>query len=159
MPKILVAYYSQTGHTRQIAEETASALGADVDEIRDAGGAREWPRSPGLLWKIVAKRPAEIAPAGKRPEDYDLVVIGTPIWMFRLSPPVRAFLRLNGASFAQVAFFCTEGGAGGERAFGEMARIVGKEPVAKLIVTEPDLEVAKHSDRLDAFVAKIRGAV
>ena len=32
-PKVLVLYYSQTDNTRTVAEEIASLLGADIEEI------------------------------------------------------------------------------------------------------------------------------
>ena len=32
-PKMLVLYYSQTGNTKAVAEEIATKLGADIEEI------------------------------------------------------------------------------------------------------------------------------
>jgi len=33
--KILVAYYTRDGHTRQVAQRIAESLGADLDEVID----------------------------------------------------------------------------------------------------------------------------
>ncbi len=35
--KVLIAYYSRTGHTEQVAKEIAARCQADVDRIRDDG--------------------------------------------------------------------------------------------------------------------------
>ena len=47
MSDILCIYYSRTGHTKQVAEDLAGELGAELVELRDnvdRSGARGWLR-------------------------------------------------------------------------------------------------------------------
>jgi len=86
---------------------------------------------------------------------YDLIVIGTPVWAWSVSSPVRAYLITNKAKLPEVAFFCTLGGAGGDRAFAQMEELVGKSPVGYLAITADKVasgaynaEVAKFAEAL-----------
>jgi flavodoxin len=153
--KTLVVYFSRTGHTRQIAEEIALGCGADVEEIRETqgrGGVMGYLRSG---WEALRRAVVPIAPSIRDPSHYDLVIIGTPIWNFGLSPPVRAYAQRHSAAFRRVAFFCTEGGAGDSRAFEELRRICGKVPVSTLAVKEPELAEPVHRQPLLGFVQRL----
>ena len=56
-----------------------------------------------------------------------------------------------------VAFFCSCGGRGGERAFAQMARACGTKPAATLIVGETSLGQATVP--VERFVAELRAAL
>jgi flavodoxin len=103
MSKTLVVYYSLTSNTRQIAEAIAAALDADLEVIedtfnRDTGLGR--PRS--AIEGLLGLR-SSITPPKHDLSEYDLVVVGTPIWAARLSSPVRAYLSQQRASLERVA--------------------------------------------------------
>lgn len=149
--RILVAYYSWTGHTKQIAEAIAKACDADLEEIQDVedrAGFFGYLRS---AYHALTKRIGRIRIAAKDPADYDLVVLGTPVWAWNLSPPMRAYVSEQAAKFGEVGFFCTEGGAGGDGVFKQMAELSGKQPVATLIVTEAELKSSNYGDKLQEF--------
>lgn len=154
-PKTLVVYYSRTGTTRQIAKALANALYADTEEIvatRDHAGLLGYLRSV-----IEARRrtPAAIAPIKHDPAAYDLVVVGTPVWAWSLSSPVRAWLAANKDRLPAVAFFCTLGGAGSENAFGQMQKIAGKPPRACLVVTAADVAANRFAPALAQFLKEL----
>jgi len=154
--RILVVYYSRTGTTRKVAESLTAALRCDSDEIIEAGsrlGMLGYLRSLLEARRRVASR---IAAAGKDPSLYDLVVIGTPVWAWSLSSPVRAYLLANRAKLPAVAFFCTLGGAGSDRAFDQMQELTGKRPVGRLWVTAREVETATYQPRVAAFGEALR---
>ena len=66
------------------------------------------------LLEARRKRPSVIAPGKHDVSSYDLVVIGTPVWAWSLSSPVRAYLMAKTNQLPAVAFFCTLGGKGSE---------------------------------------------
>lgn len=77
--KLLVAYYSRNGTTKTVGEALASALGADSDEIVDDK------MRLGVIGYIKAARDARGLKTTdiqfqKNPEDYDIILIGSPIW-------------------------------------------------------------------------------
>jgi flavodoxin len=153
--KTLVVYFSRTGHTQQVAEEIARRCNADLDRIieeRGRGGFWGYWRSG---WDALRHTAPGIQPAQKKPADYALVIIGTPVWNFGLAPPVRTYARQHAAEFKEVAFFCTEGGSGDQNAFDELGRICGKQPLATFAVTEKNLSEPAHSGALQKFLAQI----
>ncbi|MFH1248895.1 MAG: NAD(P)H-dependent oxidoreductase [archaeon] len=85
--KTLVVYYSRTGTTKKVASEIASILKCGIEEIIDLKN-----RSGPIGW-INAGRDgmkkilSDISRIKKNPADYDLVIIGTPIWGGNVSPP------------------------------------------------------------------------
>jgi flavodoxin len=89
-PRILVVYYSRSGSTRKIAEALSAALTCDLEEIvenKSRAGFFGYMRS---LVEARQKRPSVIEPAKRDPSSYDLVVVGTPVWGWPVSSPVRA---------------------------------------------------------------------
>lgn len=149
--RILVVYYSRTGTTRKVAESLTTALRCDSEEILEAGsrsGMLGYVRS-----LIEARRqvPSRIAAVGKDPSGYDLIVVGTPVWAWSLSSPVRAFLLANRPRLRAVAFFCTLGGAGSDRTFGQMQELTGKPPIGCLAVTAREVALATYGPRVATF--------
>src|SRR3974390_2834355 len=112
--RILVIYYSRTGTTREVARSLTAALQCDSEEIVEDGSRRGMLGYLRSLLGALRQSPARIAAAGKDPSSYDLIVIGTPVWAWSVSSPVRAYLIGNRARLPAVAFFCTLGGAGGD---------------------------------------------
>jgi flavodoxin len=156
MAHILVVYYSLTGHTRQVARQIASASGADIDPIVDVAGRQYKPWD--MFWlgmRAIFQRPEPIQEPIFDPRDYDLVILGTPVWAGRMAPPVMTYLKQHLGQLKQVALFCTEGGANGERALRQIAELTGLEPKAQLIVTEAELKTGAVQDEVKTFVAAL----
>jgi len=153
--KTLVVYFSRSGHTEQVAGEIARRCSADLETIREARDRTGvWGYCRAAWDALVRAAPPVLAPV-RDPAQYDLVVIGTPIWNFQLAPPVRSYAKQQAARFKQVAFFCTEGGSGDKNAFDELSRICGKSPISTMVVTESQLPEPAHSQRLQGFVAQL----
>jgi flavodoxin len=159
--KTLVVYHSRTGTTRRLAEALAKFLHADIEEIvesRDRSGFLGYLRS---ISEVLQKRGAPIEPAKNDPRPYSLVVVGTPVWAWSVSSPVRSYLAANKERLGAVAFFCTMGGQGGERAFEEMKAIAGKAPRASCAVTARDVksgsseaQIAEFAEQLENFLSR-----
>ena len=156
MNRILVVYYSRSGTTGKVAASIAAALGADLEEILDSAerkGLMGFLRSgtEGMLGMPSAIRSPVRNPAG-----YDLVLVGTPVWAWSVSSPVREYLTWMGGSAKRVGFFATEGGAGGSRAFRQMEELCGKPPLQTLELTESDQSDGGAAARIEAFVEAIQ---
>lgn len=155
MPKTLIVYYTLTGHTRQIAEAIAAAHDADLEAIadtfnRDTGLGRFRSALEGLCGLRTG-----IAPIKHDPDDYDLVVVGTPIWAARLSSPVRTYLTQQRAELPRMAFFSTHGGMGGGWALNSMAKITGQTPIAQMVIAERQLDTPVAQAKIAQFVEQI----
>lgn len=153
--KALLVYYSRTGITRRVASEIAKHLKCDVEEILDVGsrsGVLGYLRSGR---EAVLKKLAKIRPIRKSPSSYGIVVIGTPVWAYNVSSPVRAYIFRNKGSFKKVAFFCTMGGSGSKGAFRGIEELCGKKPVALLELKAKDVLEGKYAAKVKAFVGKL----
>jgi flavodoxin len=69
-------------------------------------------REGSLGWVVAGKdsmqeKEAEIAPTKLSPADYDLIVLGTPIWAWRPTPAIRTYIKQNDLSGKKVALFFT----------------------------------------------------
>jgi flavodoxin len=155
--KPLIVFYSRTGTTRKVAESIKKILKCDAEEILDVKSRA------GLLGYLrsgkeaTLKKLAEIKPAKKNPSLYDLVIIGTPVWAFNMSSPVRTYVSKNKGKFNKVAFFCTMGGSGDKNTFGEMAKLCGKKPAALLSLKTNEVLDGKYSKGAKVFASKIMG--
>ncbi|MGD0636237.1 MAG: hypothetical protein ABSA13_18835 [Beijerinckiaceae bacterium] len=155
-PRILVVYYSRSGTTRRIAEALSAALDSRIEEVletHDRAGILGYWRS---LVEARIKRTAGILPAKNDPSAFDLVVIGTPVWAWSVSSPVRAYLSANKQRLPDVAFFCTMGGLGSAMAFAQMQEIAGKAPVATCALAAKETAPGRRDSLLSAFVAALR---
>lgn len=158
MPKILVVYYSRTGHTEQVARALADKLGADLEPIREARnrkGIWEYFRSGR---EALTGRLPEIEPARHDPAAYDIVLLGSPVWASRPSTPMSAYLAAHKVGLKAVACFVTLGGSGAEKTLARMEQAAGKQALAKFSATERELKTGKWMEGLNRFAEEIAKA-
>ena len=134
MPRYLVAYYSWTGNTEKVANLIAETLSADVERIRDVeprGGPFAFPSA---VVASLLKRSPPISQPTKNVADYDVVILGCPVWASNMATPMRSYIMRENPRIKQVGLFCTLGGSGGKAALARMAALCGHAPLANLIV-------------------------
>jgi len=110
--KSLVIFYSFSGNTRLIAKFVAQTLNADIEELKpikplnaDGAGYVMWG-----LRQLVSQSKPPLMPLEHNPMEYDLIVLGTPVWSYTVTPPIRTFLSDNHIIGKNVALFCCHGG-------------------------------------------------
>jgi flavodoxin len=133
-PRVLLVYYSRSGVTKRLAQIIEQQLECDIEELTDT---RDRSGVIGYLRSVVDALNGSLTrlePTRNDPSDYDLIVIGTPVWMWRVSSPVRTYITENAARFRNVAFFLTYFTSGSSRVHRQLADICGRQPVATLSV-------------------------
>lgn len=130
--KVLVVYYSQTGNTKAVAEEIATKLGADIEElvaVQPYDGDFE-----ATIGRCMQEREqgitTEILPVKADLSKYDVVFVGYPVWFGTFAPPVAAFLDQVSLSEKKVIPFCTFGSGGLESSMKDLAE---KQPNAEIL--------------------------
>lgn len=118
MGKILVAYFSATGVTEELAEKLASATGADLHEIKPkteyTSADLDWTDKDSrssIEMKDKSFRP-EIIGSVANMDSYDTIFVAFPIWWYVAPTIVNTFLEsydLQGKTIIPVA---TSGGSG-----------------------------------------------
>jgi flavodoxin len=109
---ILVVYYSFEGNTRFIAEVIAKELGADIQELKPVKDLKSKGFSK-YIWggrQVMTKKAPELQPLEKKPEDYDTIIIGTPVWAYTFAPALRTFFASHKLEGKKVALFMCHGG-------------------------------------------------
>lgn len=116
--KALVAYFSaESGRTASVAKALASAIGADLFEIR--------PEKPYSAYDLnymnplarcnrehFAKKAVPVVGKVDHFEQYDTVLIGFPIWYGCAPNVVNSFCKTYDFTGKKVAAFATSGGSG-----------------------------------------------
>lgn len=157
MSKCLVAYYSWSGKTAKFAKALATMLSADLEEIKDVkrrSGVLGYMRS---AFEASKKTSAPIEPPTKTLKDYDIIVLGCPVWAGNMASPMRSFILRERHNIKQLALFCTLGGAGGEATLESMAALSGKTPVASLQMRDAELAAGSWRGKIGLFAGAIRG--
>ena len=115
--KILVAYFSATGHTRTLAENTAKALNADLYEIRpevpyskeDLNYNDETIRAT-VEQKNDSARP-KLADKNAPIANYDTIVLAYPIWWGQAPRILDTFVESYDFTGKKLTAICTSGGS------------------------------------------------
>lgn len=113
--KKLVVYYSLDGNTRFIARKLAEKFQADLLELKPE---KEIPKKEPFkhLWggkQVIMSESPKLEDHGIQPDEYDLLLIGTPVWAFTFAPPIRSFLKEHQIKNKKVVVFCTHQGMPG----------------------------------------------
>jgi flavodoxin len=156
--KVLVAYYSRSGYTSAVAKRVARECNAELLSIKDARGRRGLRGYLRSSLEAALHMKASIRSTVLR-GNYDLVVIGTPVWFWNISSPVRAFIALHRPEFKRLAFFCTYGGSGAAKVLGDMEALCGIHPVATLALRDEEIARGLDGDKLADFTKRLNGSV
>jgi menaquinone-dependent protoporphyrinogen IX oxidase len=153
--KTLVAYDSRTGNTKRVAEALAENLNADIEAIvsdtKDKGTGR-------LAMQAFLRVRAKIAQTTKDAASYDVVVIGSPVCVGKMSSTIRTYLAKNKKKFTSVAFFCMHLNPRGERSakmLESMETLSGKKAAAVLDVAASDVESGAYAENVKRFATAL----
>ena len=110
--KVLVAYFSHSGNTREVARQISEATGGDLFEIVHATPYNTEYRA--VVDQGKKEIEAGVRPALKNPvgdlSQYDVIFVGSPCWWSTVAPPVATFLAdCDWAGKTVVPFMTHEG--------------------------------------------------
>ena len=118
MPKTLVAYFSASGTTAEIAKEIADAVGADMFEIKPVKpytkADLDWTDKNSrttIEMQDETSRP-EIAEKLPHMDEYETVFLGFPIWWYVAPTIINNFLESYDFTGKTIRPFFTSGGSG-----------------------------------------------
>ena len=128
---ILVAYFSHSGNTREIARQIQQNTGGEIFEI---ASVQPYPRN----YNAVVEQARQELKAGYKPElktkmesieSFKMVFIGYPNWWGTIPAPVKTFLSLYDFSGKTIIPFCTHEGSGLGRSTGDILKLCPKSSV------------------------------
>ena len=156
MSKKLVAYFSASGTTANVAKNLAKAAGADLYEIRPAVAYTK----ADLNWMDKSSRSSvEMRDRSSRPAladtdadiaAYDTIFVGFPIWWYVAPTIINSFLEAYDFSGKKIVLFATSGGSG----FGKAVESLQVSAPNATIVEGALLNGRPNEAKLRAFAEK-----
>lgn len=117
--RCLVVYASRSGKTEQVAQLIKSTLNCDILEVEpqtpyDDDYSTMLRRGQDELAAIEEGQYPEIKTEVDNFDNYDLIIVGYPIWYGSMATPMQAFLHNHATKLAgkRVALFATSGSSG-----------------------------------------------
>ena len=160
--KVAIVYYSLTGNVQWVVDAMGSALSADKVRLVPK---KEYPDKgfKKFFWggkSAVMKETPTLEPYTFDPDQYNIVVLATPVWAGTFAPPLRTFLQQYGASIATKAvsaLLCCSGGEG--KAKEKLRTALGIADFAQsLVLVDPkDKPDPANDQRIAGFCRAIQG--
>ena len=157
--KKLVVFYSYTGHTKMIAENIQQNLNCDILEIK--------PVKPSSTdYQTVVDEEQNNSSVGKTPDiqkidknlnDYDEIIVGTPVWWYTIAPVIRTFFTQNDLSNKTIKPFATNAGWLGHT-FQEIQKLCPNSKVDKgmnIVFESYSDNLVTSPDEIDEWVEKL----
>lgn len=159
--KTIIIYYGYGKHTRMIAERIKDELECDILEIK--------PKVPyssdyqtvvdETTDNLQTKETPEIEDIKTDLDDYDKVILGTPVWWYTITPPIRTFLTKYDLSGKKVFPFATNAGWLGST-FGEIKELcsgnVENEISIKFTTDYAENKLVTSESVIDDWINKIK---
>ena len=160
--KKLIIFHSFEGNTKFIANVIAMSINGDILELKPKRelGSRGFVK---YIWggrQVVHKTKPELLPFDKDPGDYDVLFIGTPVWAFNYTPPLRTFFSKVNLKSKKIALFCCHSG-GMRKTLDNMEkalignRIIGKIDFVRPLVNDKERNESRAKDWANKIIACI----
>ena len=129
--KILIVYYSKTGKTKEIAHSIANEL-ADGNEVKMRRVRMKDEKNLLATYlldtkKAIRREKPEIEVLNYDHKEYDLILLGTPVWSAKPAPAINTYLDRSNFKDKRVALFATLRMMGGERVVGILTEEIEKK--------------------------------
>lgn len=147
--KTLTAYFSASGYTDSLAKRIAETAGSDLFRIEPSEPYTE----EDLKWtnplarcnkEKIGKKDVPIKNKIENFADYELILIGFPIWYFAMPNIITTFVKSYDFTGKKVALFATSGGSDITKAPGKLQPLMKGEIIdAKLFRADESVSSIK----------------
>ena len=107
--KVLVAYFSYSGTTKNIANAISEKTGGDLFEITPQDGYSNVYMESNR--EIRGNERPALTDTVENMEEYDIVFVGYPVWWHATPAPINTFLESYDLTGKLIIPFCTSGGS------------------------------------------------
>jgi len=124
--RALIAYYTRSGNTEKVGRTigdilTSYGVKVDYEKIRPLKQYNYF--KSGLM--AFLRREVPILNTNLDVREYDIVIIGTPVWVSNPAPPVNSYLSdVEGTHGKKIAVFATMVAAGGKKVIRRISDII-----------------------------------
>lgn len=154
--KTLIACYSFTGNTLKVAESLKAAAGADLTRIEDRKDSNYIMKCLNAL----LNRRTPIKPCKTDLNDYDAVIIGSPVWAGSTPPAVNQYIdELKGCESKRFAILLTYGSSGQNRVSAQIMEMLQKKKMSfidALWLTQDDVQADNYLEKVKELAAELK---
>lgn len=112
MSKTIVIYHSYTGHTKMVADYIKEKLNCDILELKpktpfsnDYQTVVDMYENNSINDKVI-----ELEEININLDEYDEVILGSPVWWYIITPVIASFLKKYDLSKKEIYPFATNAG-------------------------------------------------
>lgn len=156
-----VVFYSLSGNTQAAAKEIAEGIGADLIElklVKPFPTEKSKQLALGGMQAMFGMKPA-IQELSKNIKEYDVLILGTPIWAGTIAAPVHSFLNKYQVLDKIVAVFTFSGGGDNKRCIAKLSKRLPRLKV-EVALANRDSDLAIHNaDKIHHFIKEVERLV
>lgn len=149
--KTLIVYYSRSNTTKTVAEYLQSQLNADIEEITTSVN---YNGAMGYAKGIKDSFQEKIIPIDSykyNVEDYDRVIIGTPVWTSKLANPILTYLKENKSKLSNVDLFIVAKSNGFDKVKEHFTKVTNINPKS-VNIFEKDIKDNSYQSKLSILL-------
>lgn len=162
MNKKLLVYFSYNGNTRMIANMIKEKVDCDILELNP-----KMPYSTDYQSVVdefqnneTAKTTTELQKYNINLDNYDTIIVGSPVWWYSITPVIRTFLKSNDLSNKKIIPFATNAGWLG-RTFKEIKELcpnsnVGNEMNIVFTTNHEERKLVSSIDEVNKWIDFIK---
>ncbi|WP_099468944.1 flavodoxin family protein [Konateibacter massiliensis] len=157
--KAAIVYFSLEGNTKFVAEKISKQTGAE--ELRLIP-KKDYPtgKISKFFWggkSVTFGEKPKLESYDFKEDEYDVVIIGTPVWASSFTPPIKTFLAEHNLAGKKVALFACQMGNDAEKCFDKLKKEIGDcEILATLALTDPGKNRTNENQlQIDTFCYNI----
>lgn len=155
--KTCIIYYSLDGNTKAAATNISKALDADLIEIQPC---KEYPSKRAFLmfiggYQSTFGREIPLKTIEQDLEQYDKIILGTPVWAGKPAAPVQQFLKENQIEGKVAGVFTCSGGGKNEGCI-DFIESLGCNPRAVVSLADRKSDLASENEKkLQEFIESV----
>lgn len=158
--KKLIVFYSLTEYTKKMAEYIKKKTDADILEIKPVKECKK--RGIKKLFfggmQVVMRKKPPLKKYEINLEDYDCLILGSPIWVGTFTPPIRTFMTENKIKNKKVALFISHNSNKG-KSFEKWQREIPENQFIAEIDWNSKKDFSTIKENLDKFCEAINKLV
>ncbi len=141
--KTVILYYSYTGTTKKYVNLIKNIIDCDLIEIKPKKDIKSSGRLSSYVkggLKVLKKESPELEKYEFNKDDYDFIIIASPVWAYTYAPAMKSFLENESISNKKVSYFMTHRGGPRDAHSNFKKALEGNEVLEGLDINEKDSE-------------------
>jgi flavodoxin len=149
--KAIVVYFSLEGNSKYVADIIVKYLEADTLRLITE---KDYPKGnvSKYFWggkSVVFGEKPKLVSYSFNADEYNLIIIGTPVWAGSFAPPIKTFLGENDLKNKKIALYACNSGGDADKCFNKLKKeIPDCEVIATLALADPKVKQLEENSKM-----------